>query len=66
MLFYIDKEVLRACGIEIAEVGIIVDAYVWTQRMPGAIEIEVAVGAVGIFSGVADEVTAEAVAHPHT
>ena len=33
------------------------------ERVLGAIEVEVAVGAVGIFRDVTDEVTAEACRH---
>ena len=61
-----DEEVFRAGGVEVAEVGVVVDAYMRTEGVLGAVEVEVAIGAVGIFGGVADEVSAEAVTHPYS
>ena len=62
---FLHEEILRACGVEVAEVGVVVDTHMRAERVLGTVEVEIAIGAVGVFGGVADEVTAEAVAHPH-
>ena len=40
-------------------------AYVRTEGVLGAVDVEVAVSAVWVVGGVAHQVTAEAVAHPY-
>lgn len=60
-----DEEILRPRSVEVTEMLIIIDTYVRAKRVLGAIEVEVAVGAVGIRGGMADEVAAEAVVHPY-
>ena len=62
-LFTFYEEVLRARSVEVAEVGVVIDTYVRAERMLGAVEVEITVGAVGVFRDMAHEVAAETVAH---
>ena len=61
-----DKELLRACGIEIAKVCGVNDVDMRAQCALGAIEVKVAVGRCRRCRQVSDEIPAEAVAAPHT
>lgn len=53
LIISFDKKVLRPRGVEVAEVGVVIDTHMRAKGVLGAVEVEVAIGAVGIFGGVA-------------